>query len=87
MIKTKELPLVPHLRSPVRPIRTGSWRTLRPVIDHENCNSCFICWSLCPDGVIAKAQGKLTVDYDYCKGCGICSHECPQHAIEMVRND
>jgi 2-oxoacid:acceptor oxidoreductase delta subunit (pyruvate/2-ketoisovalerate family) len=86
MGKSQERPVFPHLRSPVRPIKTGSWRTFKPVVDQEKCNSCLICWSCCPDGVIVKVEGELRVDYDYCKGCGICGNECPRAAIKMVRN-
>ena len=86
MSETKPLPLLPHLQSPARPAKTGSWRTFKPVIDQEKCNVCLICWSFCPDGVITKTSGGLGVDYDYCKGCGICSEECPLGAIEMVRD-
>ena len=29
---------------------TGGWRTVRPVIDFDRCNSCDLCWLYCPKG-------------------------------------
>ncbi|UCC56442.1 MAG: 2-oxoacid:acceptor oxidoreductase family protein [Gammaproteobacteria bacterium] len=67
-------------------VRTGLWRTLRPVIDHERCNRCWwVCSTFCPDGVIAVGDdGSPSIDYDHCKGCMICVAMCPPHAIEAV---
>ena len=34
-------------------VRTGLWRTLRPVIEHDRCNRCWwVCSTFCPDGAI-----------------------------------
>lgn len=70
--------------------RTGDWRTLRPVIDHQRCTparkgkpSCFLCWLYCPEAVI-KRSIPVEIDLEYCKGCGICAEECPTGAITMV---
>ncbi|MHA1340948.1 MAG: 4Fe-4S binding protein [Promethearchaeota archaeon] len=69
--------------------KTGTWRTLRPIIDLEKCivskkgkHNCHICWLSCPEGVISR-EIPPAINYDYCKGCGICAHECPHKAIEM----
>ncbi len=68
--------------------KTGTWRTIRPVVDEEKCKYCNICWQFCPDTAITKADPKqkipVVINYDYCKGCGLCAHECPSGAIEMV---
>ena len=32
---------------------TGTWRTMRPVRDTEQCTQCLICWIICPDAAIA----------------------------------
>jgi len=62
---------------------TGSWRSLKPIIDEKKCTGCELCWLYCPDAAISK--GKLPkIDYKYCKGCGICANECPVKAIIMV---
>jgi len=64
---------------------TGTWRTFKPIMDHEKCISCMMCWFFCPEGCIQKSEAdekKLDIDYKYCKGCGICASECPVNAIE-----
>jgi pyruvate ferredoxin oxidoreductase delta subunit len=63
--------------------RTGSWRTLKPVVDEETCNGCSLCWLYCPEGCIS--HGDWHIDYDYCKGCGICAVECRPGAIRLER--
>jgi pyruvate ferredoxin oxidoreductase delta subunit len=70
--------------------RTGSWRVVRPVIDHSKCipvksgkMACFTCWLYCPDNVITRTIPPV-IDYEYCKGCEICAEECPADAITMV---
>lgn len=70
-------------------IKTGTWRTLRPIIDEEKCIRCYICWKFCPDmSIEVDEEGDLPkVNLDYCKGCGICANECPKDAIEMVREE
>jgi len=67
-------------------VKTGLWRTLRPVIDYERCHRCaWICSTLCPDGVISLNQeGYPVIDYDHCKGCLICMSSCPSHAIRAI---
>lgn len=64
--------------------KTGSWRTLRPVIDKSKCRKCGMCWMYCPDGAIDE---KFDVNYDYCKGCGICTNTCPFNAIKMEKEE
>ena len=67
-------------------VKTGLWRTLRPVIDYSRCKHCWwICSSFCPDSAInVDAAGKPEIDYDHCKGCMICVARCPPHAIEAI---
>jgi len=66
-------------------VRTGLWRTLRPVIDYERCKSCWwICSTFCPDGAITVDGKTPEIDYDHCKGCMVCVAQCPSHAIEAV---
>jgi pyruvate ferredoxin oxidoreductase gamma subunit len=67
-------------------VRTGLWRTLRPVIDYDRCSGCWwVCSTFCPDSAIAvDAQGRPVIDYDHCKGCMVCVAQCPPHAIEAV---
>jgi pyruvate ferredoxin oxidoreductase gamma subunit len=67
-------------------VRTGLWRTLRPVIEYEHCNRCnWVCSSFCPDNAISvAADGYPHIDLDHCKGCMICVEQCPPHAIATV---
>jgi len=68
-----------------RNLRTGDWRSERPIMDKEKCNKCGMCYIFCPEGTIKETEeGYFEVDLYYCKGCGICAHECPQGAIKMV---
>jgi len=62
---------------------TGSWRSMRPLWDSEQCIQCMICWIMCPDAAIQIEDGKVAgIDYDHCKGCGICAEECPRSIKE-----
>lgn len=66
-------------------VKTGLWRTQRPIIDYEHCNRCWwICSSYCPDGAIDVVDTKPVIDYDHCKGCLVCVAQCPPHAIEAI---
>ena len=67
-------------------VKTGLWRTLRPVIDYQLCNKCWwICSTFCPDGAIDVDENNTPrIDYDHCKGCMICVAQCPPHAISSI---
>ena len=67
-------------------VRTGLWRTMRPVSDYSLCKRCWwVCSSFCPDAAISVGTGgRPEIDYDHCKGCLICAAKCPPHAIEVV---
>jgi pyruvate ferredoxin oxidoreductase gamma subunit len=67
-------------------VRTGLWRTMRPVLDEHLCRHCsWVCSTLCPDSAISvRADGVPEIDYDHCKGCLICVTVCPPHAIRAI---
>lgn len=67
-------------------VKTGLWRTLRPVIDHARCKRCWwMCSTFCPDSAMSlDAEGYPEIDYDHCKGCMICYAQCHNHAIEAI---
>ena len=67
-------------------VKTGLWRTLRPVIDYQLCNKCWwICSTFCPDGAIDVDENNTPqIDYDHCKGCMVCVAQCPPHAISSI---
>jgi len=66
--------------------KTGSWRSLKPIINRKKCISCRICQQCCPDSCVIL-NPKAEVNYDYCKGCGVCAQECPVKCIEMVEEE
>lgn len=67
-------------------MKTGLWRTQRPLINYEACNHCWwLCSSFCPDGAIKVGKdGRPEIDYEHCKGCLICMVQCPPHAISAI---
>ena len=72
--------------------KTGSWRSLRPVVP-DTCTGCGMCTWYCPENCIKLVEDKKTgrkraeIDYDYCKGCGICASECPTKGIKMEKEN
>lgn len=64
-------------------VRTGLWRTMRPIIDYDHCKQCWwVCSTFCPDSAIAVKDNTPVIDYDHCKGCMVCVGVCPPHAIQ-----
>ncbi|MFQ6061496.1 MAG: 4Fe-4S dicluster-binding protein [Thermoplasmata archaeon] len=84
----RDLPYSPIMDRPTTHVRTGIWRTFKPVIDQGKCTKCYICWKFCPDVsilILDEEEGRVEIDYDHCKGCGICAEVCPIKCIEMER--
>ncbi|MFP4608043.1 MAG: 2-oxoacid:acceptor oxidoreductase family protein [Candidatus Aenigmatarchaeota archaeon] len=67
--------------------KTGSWRTVRPIVDTDTCIKCGLCWKFCPDVAIFVEDEGAVVDFDFCKGCGICAERCPVDAIVMEKEE
>jgi len=67
-------------------VKTGLWRTMRPVIEYDKCRQCWwICSTFCPDSAISVTESRYTkIDYDHCKGCMVCVMQCPSRAIQAV---
>ncbi|MBI0584067.1 MAG: 4Fe-4S binding protein [Methanomassiliicoccus sp.] len=82
-----DLPSEPVASKSTEDVMTGTWRTIRPVINEDRCIRCYMCWKFCPDmSMVVEKEGDYPrVDLDHCKGCGICSNECPRLAIRMER--
>ncbi len=72
-----------------RNVKTGLWRTFRPVMDHSKCKKCWWnCSVFCPDSVITmNDEGFPTIDYTHCKGCLVCATECKGKAINVIPED
>lgn len=65
-------------------LKTGSWRTSRPIVNYDVCNVCGICMTYCPTQCIVAGDDAYVINLEYCKGCGICAMECPKKAITMT---
>jgi 2-oxoacid:acceptor oxidoreductase gamma subunit (pyruvate/2-ketoisovalerate family)/2-oxoacid:acceptor oxidoreductase delta subunit (pyruvate/2-ketoisovalerate family) len=78
-----ETPLFPVSTADSAAIRTGTWSLERPVLT-DACNACAVCVVFCPEGAIARTQGRIAIDEAHCKGCGICEVVCPvRNALAM----
>lgn len=67
---------------------TGSWRSERPVWNHEHCIQCGVCDLFCPEACVKpNEEGYYQANLDYCKGCGICTMECPTQCIHMEQEE
>ncbi|MGY5861042.1 MAG: 4Fe-4S binding protein [Candidatus Thorarchaeota archaeon] len=64
----------------------------RIVVDAKLCKGCLICISVCPHGVLRKADEvdnrgfflPVVEDLEACKVCRLCEMECPDFAICVV---
>ncbi len=68
-------------------VKTGEWRSSKPVVDEKRCIKCGICQNFCPEGIMGVLTQVPDIDYDYCKGCSMCAIECPVKCISMVADE
>jgi adenylylsulfate reductase subunit B len=58
-----------------------------PVIDEELCNTCGICYNICPQDVFSfdkKQKATPVIAYPQeCWYCGACVVDCPQGAVSL----
>lgn len=69
----------------------------RITLDSEACKACYLCISVCPEGLIAVSQRLNQKGYypaevveadtqgRKCTGCATCATICPDVAIEVYR--
>ena len=50
-------------------------------VDHDRCNGCGICATVCPVAAIVIDQSKPVVDHKTCLFCGRCTDACPSQSI------
>ncbi|MDD3006386.1 MAG: 4Fe-4S binding protein [Candidatus Pacebacteria bacterium] len=93
--RAKEIPIGGKIIEPgnSNEVKTGSWKSQKPVLAKDKCVGCLRCATYCPEMAIKIKEvkdgkgGKKNIidkiDLDYCKGCGICANECPMKAITM----
>lgn len=66
--------------------KTGNWRLYKPVINHEKCSQCYMCYISCPHSCIYIDDSEYPqINYDNCKGCLVCYYECPKKIISKER--
>ena len=68
-------------------VKTGEWRSQRPVTRSEKCRQCGWCFIFCPSGCRKETGHYFSADLDYCKGCGVCARICPAQAVMLVREE
>jgi len=84
---------VTHQMGGFRPVRNDkfkkySTRTLRPVINFEECTKCTFCWLNCPDGSIdVTPEGYYDINLESCCGCAICEAVCPVPNCIVMANE
>ena len=69
-----------------REVKTGDWRSMKPIFDSEKCKQCGLCFPVCPENAIpvGKDMKRTDFNYDYCKGCGVCAKVCPFIIVKDV---
>ena len=55
------------------------------IVDEEECASCGICASVCPEEAIT-VNDIAVIDPLKCTGCGSCVDECPNKAISLAES-
>lgn len=55
----------------------------RPRLDPGRCTGCGLCLDVCPSGVLALEEGKITLAREGCFGCDHCAAVCPAGAITI----
>jgi Fe-S-cluster-containing hydrogenase component 2 len=55
-------------------------------INRDQCISCFLCYYICPHGVIVMNDGEAILTHsERCVSCGACQLNCPSGAISVTQ--
>jgi len=57
-----------------------------PGIEAANCINCGACIEVCPEKLIRREKGKITVDYSRCISCFCCQEACASSAIKVKKS-
>jgi len=53
-------------------------------LNQEKCTGCGVCLDVCPQGVLARQNGKVRIqDRDACMECGACARNCAFDAVTV----
>ena len=64
-------------------------QTLAVKLNEKECESCSICFSICPFGAIKRdpETGKTILEIEKCQVCGMCYSTCRAKAIDIIYYD
>lgn len=82
-----DYPVGPSYNAGYLTSENSGWRSVRPLVDTEQCTGCWQCYMCCPEGVIFKEGKVINIDFAFCKGCGICARICPKKVISMIKEE
>ena len=48
-----------------REVKTGDWRSMKPIFDSEKCKQCGLCFPVCPEDAIPVNKDGNREDFNY----------------------
>ncbi len=71
-----------------QPVSVCTYRLLGKVEISEDCTNCRRCVEICPKGVFAEENGKVTVVNEYsCSLCRDCVKVCEENAVKITETN
>jgi coenzyme F420-reducing hydrogenase delta subunit len=66
-----------------------SQQTAAVKLNEKECESCSVCFSICPFGAIQRGSetGKIILEVEKCQVCGMCYSTCRAKAIDIIYYD
>lgn len=83
-----KLPAASFIYCLPQPLLAVASKLLRfyPKIDLPVCSKCGVCAEVCPENIIRKFHGVMTIDYSRCISCFCCQEACPEAAIGVKKS-